>query len=190
MLCCIDDVAMFVKQPKLFRLATRAGRIVSDHGRETDGAALLETVIIVPVILILLSGLLEFGTLMFNKLELDTGLRDAARYLARCQDYMNGTPVYGCSTDQAKDIAVYGNTYAGNVVPAGTKARVFGLTIGAVTITLNKFPSGGTCTNVTTTVCVVRVAADFNYAGGPLLGLVGLSPIHVASFHEERVVGW
>src|SRR5262249_27322160 len=169
--------------------------------RENSGAALLETVIVVPVILVFVAGILEFGTLLFNKLELETGLSDAARYLARCQDYLTGTSVYGCTVAKAKNIAVYGT----DSPASGAKARVYGLpaccaAIPQLTIAATKdaspnstFPgtsgasvlySGGQ------TVYVVHVSADYNYAGGPLLGLTGLAAIHVAAFDEERVIGW
>ena len=163
---------------------------------ETDGRALLETVIIVPVIFLFLAGILEFGTLLFNKLELETGLSDAARYLARCQDYVTGTSTYGCTVAKAKNIALYGT----EAPPTGSKTRVFGLTSTGITIasTVSGSPnstfsgkSGNTLLySGGQTVYVIHVGADFNYPGGPFLKLIGLTSIHMTAFDEERVIGW
>ena len=148
--------------------------------RDNDGAALAEAILITPVVLFLLVGILEFGAVLYNKIQVETGLRDAARYMARCQDYWNllnppsvTPPTFGCSEDSALDIAVSGP-------PGDTRPLVPGWAVSDVTVT--QLLRDGTW--------VVRVETEFNYPGGPLLGLIGLPLVRMAARHDERVIGW
>jgi hypothetical protein len=141
----------------------RAGTLA----REESGAALIETIIVLPVMIVFLVGILEFGMLLFAKLQVETGLRDAARYLARCQ------PGFGCSQATARNIAVFGN-----IAGTGT-ARVEGWGIGDVTISA----AAGLG-------LPVRVSTDFDYPGSPLISFIGLASINVTAFHEDRYIGF
>lgn len=135
--------------------------------REEGGAVLVETIIVVPVMIVFLVGILEFGMLLFAKLQVETGLRDAARYLARCQ------PGFGCSQTTARNIAVYGNVAgSGNV-------RVEGWGTGDITIS-----------SAAGLGLPVRVSTDFDYPGSPLIGFIGLASINVTAFHEDRYIGF
>jgi Flp pilus assembly protein TadG len=51
--------------------------------RDEEGTALIEGAIIVPVLCILLFGVYEFSWFFYQQHLISTGLRDAARYLAR-----------------------------------------------------------------------------------------------------------
>lgn len=152
---------------RVFKVRIAAWRRARALRRQESGAAMLETIITVPVMIVFLVGILEFGMLLFAKLQVETGLRDAARYMARCQ------PGFGCSQAIARNIAVFGNV-AGNGGP-----RVEGWGTGDVTIT----PAPGLGERV-------RVATDFDYPGSPLLGFIGLANINVTAFHEDRYIGW
>lgn len=144
--------------------------------REESGASLAETIIILPVMIVFLAGILEFGAFLFTKLEVETGLRDASRYLARCSQQ----PGFKCATLTdgeaiAKNIALYGN-------PAGTGSkRVVDWSAGDITFTVETIPSG------------TKVVAEtsFSYAGSPVLGFLGVgASLPIATFHEDRYVGW
>lgn len=155
---------------------------------ETDGAVMVETLLILPVIIVLLAGILEFGSVLFKKVELEAGLRDAARYVARCQDYVTGASVYGCSIDAARNIAVYGD-------PSGSGgARVQGLAPENIYIPPDRVYQGKQGNTFLYSggkdVRVIRLEATFDYPGGPLLRLLGLPLVRMSAFHEEVVVGW
>ena len=153
-----------------------------------DGAAMLEALLVLPVILILAAGIFEFGAVLYYKLEMETGLRDAARYLARCKDITAplGSPVFGCSEAQARSIAAYG--------ASGSTPRVPGWAPGDVTISYRTIANpivGGEATyNSTSDVLIVVASSDINYAGGNLLALVGIPFVQMAARHEERYIGW
>lgn len=166
---------------------------------ETDGAAMLETIIIAPVVLIFLAGILEFGALLFYKVEFETGLRDAARYLARCQDNPNNpapsTVIYGCTVTAAQNIAVY----ASKDVPSPGSPRVVGWQPSDVVVDspapiLISNPvdplTGDSPYRGPAQIYVVRVSSTISYPGGPLLGLIGFASIPMTAFHEERFIGW
>src|SRR5688572_16566479 len=70
--------------------------------REERGAALVETTLLMPFLLFTCAGVFEFGNLFYQKLLIEAGVRDAARYVARC------TTTFPCSDTIAANIAVYG----------------------------------------------------------------------------------
>ena len=74
--------------------------------RERDGAAMTEAILAVPILIMLAFGMLEFGSLFWQREQIETGLRDAARYMARCR---HDTAV--CQT-VARNLAYYGSVSA------------------------------------------------------------------------------
>jgi hypothetical protein len=145
-----------------------ATRIIRRFRSEESGTALVETLITLPIFIIFMAGILEFGALLYTKQQVETGLRDASRYLARCPT----DPVYGCSANIAINIALNGS-------PAGGTPRVQDWTAGDITIT----PAAGLGTPV-------RVSTDFNYQGSPIIGFLGITSIRITAFHEDRYIGW
>jgi len=152
---------------------------------------MVEALVIAPVILIFLAGVLEFGGMLVSKIEIETGLRDAARYLARCQD-----SAYGCDATIASNIAVYGTPVVSDPPPS---PRVPGWQTSDIVIDpsgpkLVNNPAdcgGGTpCYRGGANIYVVRVETDVDYPGGTLLGLIGMASISMTAFHEERYIGW
>lgn len=158
--------AMRIERTRPQATSRRRGR--RRFWRADSGSALVETITIAPIMIVFLVGILEFGALLYAKLEVETGLRAAARYTARCQNI-----TFGCSDAMARNIAIYGNA-------AGTGGpRVQGWTTGDITIT----PAAAVG-------AAVRVDTNFNYAGSPLLSLIGLASITVTAFHEDRYIGF
>ena len=51
--------------------------------RDSEGTALVEATIVIPVLLVLLFGVFEFSALFWRQQLISTGVRDAARYLSR-----------------------------------------------------------------------------------------------------------
>jgi Flp pilus assembly protein TadG len=148
---------------------------------------------VTPLMISLSAGVFEFGNLIHQKLLIEAGLRDAARYAARCNSafYTEAGLTIDCAGN-AENIAVYGN-------PAGTgPTRVAEWSTADVTVNMTyltvpvttdadgnqNYRSSGT------SVYTVRVDTSFTYAGTSLLAYLGLSPITLAASHEERSVGW
>lgn len=164
--------------------------------REQRGTALVEMALIAPLMLILSAGVFEFGNLIHQKLLMEAGLSDGARFAARCntQLYANAGLVIDCD-DIATNIAVFGNA-------AGTgSARISGWQKADVTVTVadpvsnpldchNAVDSAGVVQYRSTTaqVCIVRAAGTLDYSGVGMLSLLSIGTITLNGFHEERLI--
>jgi Flp pilus assembly protein TadG len=157
--------------------------------REEGGAILVEMALITPLMLSLSAGVFEFGNLIQKKLLIEAGLRDAARYAARCRPI--GT---ACST-AAANLAVTG-TITGDGTATGT-ARVSGWTAGSVTVqpqyqSVAAVDGSGNLIyrSSTANVYTVRVSTSFDYTGVSLLSYLGFGTITLTGAQEERYIGW
>ncbi|MCQ8817608.1 pilus assembly protein [Mesorhizobium sp. M7A.F.Ca.CA.001.07.2.1] len=159
--------------------------------RDPSGTALVEMALIAPLMLILSAGVFEFGNLIHEKLLMEAGLSDGARFAARCnsQLYTNAGLTIDCA-DIATNIAVFGN--ATGTAPA----RIAGWQKANVTMTI---AASGSChdavvagvtqyRSTTAQVCIVRAAGTFGYSGVGILYLLGIGPITLNGFHEERLI--
>src|SRR3712207_158838 len=54
--------------------------------RDVRGTAAIESALAFPFIVAMVAGLIEFGSLLYNFELIQTGVRDASRYLARVAD--------------------------------------------------------------------------------------------------------
>lgn len=144
------------------------------------GSVLTETIIAVPLLTILAVGMLEFGNMLWQRHQMQVGVRDAARYWARCRPGTDpANPVMRCSLATARNLAFYGN-------PAGTGAlRVPGWdNASELTITPATPPAVPTATDL-----VVATAA-FPYQGSPLFSVLGLGSVELGYTYTLRYNGW
>lgn len=153
--------------------------------RQDLGTVLTETIIAVPLLTILAIGMLEFGNILWQRHQMEVGVRDAARYWARCRPTVptaTGTADFmPCEIDIAKNIAFFGN-------PAGTGPwRVPGWD-GSETEHLEITPT--TPPGVPTATDVVQATGQFDYRGSPLIGALNLGTITLSYTHEQRYIGW
>ncbi|WP_281015615.1 TadE/TadG family type IV pilus assembly protein [Mesorhizobium sp. M00.F.Ca.ET.216.01.1.1] len=159
--------------------------------RDRRGAVLVEMTLITPLMLILSAGVFEFGNLIHEKLLMEAGLSDASRFAARCnsQLYTQAGLTIDCA-DIAANIAVFGNA-------AGTgSARVSGWQKADVTVTIAAPASCHDAVvasvtkyrSTTAQVCIVRAAGSLAYSGVGMLAFIGIGPITLNGFHEERLI--
>ncbi|MCV3240678.1 TadE/TadG family type IV pilus assembly protein [Mesorhizobium sp. ZC-5] len=161
--------------------------------RDEHGSALVEMTLIAPLMIALSAGVFEFGNLIHQKLLIEAGLRDGARYASRCNSQMYsdyGFAAIDCAAN-AENIALYGN-----IADTGT-VRVPGLTADNITIDIanlvdceNAVDGAGVTQyrSVTPLVCIVRASSTFDYPGVGLLDLLGIGPITLNGVHEERII--
>ncbi|UTY46597.1 TadE/TadG family type IV pilus assembly protein [Sinorhizobium fredii] len=140
-----------------------------------DGAVLAEALVAVPFVTLFAVGILEFGSIMWERMQIDAGLRDAGRYLSRCRPT---SPTYTatCSAATAKTIAYYGT----QTPAAGTALRVPGWGPGLADITVTPVSADGTIT----------LATAHLYETSPLFGWLGIDAVTISASHEERYMGW
>lgn len=170
----------FRRRPPKRLFTAKANRFRRFLSRE-DGAVLLETTIMLPLLLTLCAGVFEFGSLFYQRMLVETGVRDAGRYMSRCT-------LAGCSEAVARNIAVFGDPGGG-----GT-ARVDGWTTGDVTFTYiqttNDDGAGNRLYRGGGQIVTVRVSSTVSLSSTGLLDYLGISPWEVTATHEQRVVGW
>lgn len=166
-------------------MLTALRHIIQRFNSDDKGAALVEVAIVTPFVLLLSAGVFEFGNILNTRMLLDAGVKDAARYMARCSSDWDT-----CS-GLAKNLAVNGAVTGGS-------ARVTGWTTGQITITpAVSTPAIDSATGTelylssTSNVVVVEVSTSYPYPDlgyWSYLGFSGQLALTVA--HQERVFGW
>src|SRR6266852_6341633 len=100
----------------LLRVLTTMKPVKSLH-RNDEGSALIEAAVLVPMMFSLVFGVFEFSWYFYQQQLIETGVRDAARYLTRIQLTTSGaTP---CTQIDSTTGTLY-KTYAQNIALYGT----------------------------------------------------------------------
>ena len=157
-------------------------RILQSLWRDSEGSALIEGALVVPILCTLVFGVFEFSWLFYQQHLISTGIRDAARYIAR-----NANPNDVTIQTGAKNLATTGAI-------DGNTARVSGWWTHDVDITyasvdnpvavngLTPFRGGAVIQSVT-------VSTTFAVPSLGFFGLLGLKPPAITVSHQERVIG-
>src|SRR5258706_15932819 len=82
--------------------------------RDQDGSALVEGAVLVPLLFLLLFGVYEFSWFFYQQHLASTGIRDAARYLARVVHACNAySPTWASEEAYARNLATSGSINGG-----------------------------------------------------------------------------
>ncbi|RWM06572.1 MAG: pilus assembly protein [Mesorhizobium sp.] len=165
-------------------------RQLARFSRDQCGAVLVEMTLVAPLMLTLSAGVFEFGNLIHDKLLMEAGLTDGARFAARCnsQIYTDaGLAAINCASI-ATNIAVYGNV-AGTGSPRVPNWQTANVTVTIGTGCHDAVVGGVTQYRSTTAqVCVVQASGTYPYTGIGMLSLIGLGPITLSGSHQERLM--
>jgi Flp pilus assembly protein TadG len=146
---------------------------------------LIEATILVPVLMTLMYGLFEFSWYFQKQQLVESGIRDAARYLARVAPETGTNPcTYSSPIDyptNAQNIAVTG-------VTSGGTARVPGWTIGSVTFSCGTVNNSGGTYEGGPTIYIVTASTSFQDSLG-FFSMLGLPTPNLTASHSERSVG-
>lgn len=171
-----------------FQVTRRLSALLRRFRRSTRGAILVETLIVVPVVVIFAVGLVEFGSLFWQRQQLQAGVRDAARYVSRCET--EAVEMSNCSFDIARNLAFFGTTDP----QPDTPLRVRGWYEDAqLAISLTDVNAAGAAVDAGDEDAVARlvtVTGTATYTGSPLFGLLRIADIEFAYSHQERFIGW
>jgi Flp pilus assembly protein TadG len=130
-----------------------------DASKQQRGFAIVEFLIILPLLLLLLLGTAEFGRTLYQYNTLTKAVRDGARYLATNAPLGSTNSIVIDATDQAEteNLVVYGNSLGAGapLLPGLTTADV---TVGCM-------GGGMSCTGVEHIVVTAR------YAYQPMIGV-------------------
>jgi hypothetical protein len=156
--------------------------------RNEDGTALLEGAIVVPVLCILLFGVYEFSWFFYQQHLISTGLRDAARFMARLPAACN--PVsFNWSFDQAsaKNLATTGSINGG-------AARVNGWTAASIRLECKAIENPVEANGLSAfrggpVIYVVTASTRFTDPALGFLGFLALKTPIISVSHSERVIG-
>ena len=177
-------------------------RIIMTLRSDERGAALLEMALMLPFLFALIFGIFEFGNFFSQYQLVQSGARDAARYLSRVTDTTSTSPcgASGCLTPcdplvlaekvgNAQSIAVYGAI-------GGSTKRVSWMGTGDIavdyaTVIANPMISGyPTYRGPTSGIRIIKVTATPTYSDAiGLLGAIGLGTIKISVQHQERCIG-
>ena len=138
--------------------------------------------IITPMMLTLAAGVFEFSNIIHTKLLLEAGVRDGARYIARCNRVSNEA---ACET-AGKAIAVNGGSGTARV--SGWATTDVSVAYDSVAITVDGDGLSNYRSNLAT-VRTVRVTSNYAYAGTGLGSYIGLGAVTLSVSHEQRVLG-
>jgi hypothetical protein len=140
----------------------------------TAGSILVEAMLVIPVVTIFAVGVLEFGNVLWQRQQLQTGVRDAARYWSRCRPDFSF-----CSHEIARNLAFYGNPggVGGLRVPNWSAAA--DLEIEPILPPPAPQPDD-----------LVVVTGRVEYRSSPLFGVLLINPIVISYTHSERYIGW
>jgi Flp pilus assembly protein TadG len=145
--------------------------------RTDSGAALVEAAIVLPIVLVLVGGVYEFGFFIYQDQLATSGVRDAARYLALTSD-----PTDVTNQTDARNLAVTGSIGGGPPRVAGWSPSDISIAVDAVDNSADTYSGGAT-------IQLVTVSTSFLDSTLGFLGLLGLKAPTITASHEERVVG-
>ena len=149
---------------------------------DRHGASMVETAIMLPVVMLLGMGAVEFSRGLQQYHEIVTGVADAARYLSHTADPAT-------SATYAKQIAVYGQI-------GGSTKRVSWWSVGDVTVTIRTIANTRNATTGVRTyrgpdpIKIVKVSTTATYPGFGFLKFLGFnSGLSFGVYQEDRVIG-
>ena len=137
-----------------------------------------------PVLVPLILGVFEFSWYFHKQQLVESGVRDAARYLARSNAGVSDANPCNDTTAvaNAKNIATNG------IISGGT-ARVPTWAVGSVTITCPSFDNSGAGYLGAATIYRVTVSTSFADPALGFFGLLGLPVPNLSASHTERSIG-
>jgi len=144
--------------------------------RNHEGTALIEGALVIPVLFLLSFGVYEFSWYFYQQQLIQTGLRDAARYMARSVDPTAAN--FNCTTSVASFATAAQNLATRGTIDATGALRVSGWT----TVTF-------TCSTPAANIYAVTANTNFAEPSLGFLGFLGLPALTIAVSHQERIIG-
>ena len=159
-----------------------------------DGSVMAEALIAIPFLTIFAAGILEFGNIFWQRMQIQNGLRDAVRFVSRCG--ATSTFTMYCATynsDGTLEDAVPGESVAKTLAFYGTTStnappRVPGWGPDPSDITIVKTVDPNS-PDPTRPDYIVTASTNHAYAVH-LLGWLGLDTIHIKSYQQEHFNEW
>jgi Flp pilus assembly protein TadG len=166
--------------------------IAARFGREQTGAVLVEMTLVTPFLLLLSAGVFEFSNILLTRLSIEAGVKDAARYLARCAPTLSANCI-----SNAQKLAVTGT------IDGSGAARVSGWTTAAIAVVPSSVCTSASANCIAVLdgtgdelyrsngnyVTVIDVSTSYTYSGTGLWAYLGFGALTLTASHEERAIG-
>jgi Flp pilus assembly protein TadG len=149
---------------------------------DNRGVAAVEAALTFPFLVAVSAGLFEFGSMFYNFQLMQTGVRDAGRYLSRVPDL-------AAAEDSAKRLAVTGSILSGQTARVGWWKTEHVQISYRTTANPRNATTGLRNYRGADTITTIRVSTTAPYEGMGLLSAIGLSTTQIGASHEERYVG-
>jgi Flp pilus assembly protein TadG len=160
-------------------------RSIASVWKDAEGSVLIEATVLLPMLLTLMLGLFEFSWYFHKQQLVESGVRDAARYLARVA--LDGTNP--CSLTTPVDFAANARNIAVTGLSSGGTARVPGWTTGNVTLSCATFNNSGAAYEGGATIYLVTASTNFADPALGFFGLLSLTAPNLSASHVERSIG-
>ncbi|WP_197033736.1 TadE/TadG family type IV pilus assembly protein [Bradyrhizobium sp. URHD0069] len=161
-------------------------RSIESLWHDNEGSVLIEATILMPFLVTLMFGLFEFSWYFHKQQLVESGVRDAARYLARTA--LDTTPPTN-PCDNATFVANAKNIATKGAISGGT-ARVSGWGVGLVKIEcLPSIDNSAGAYSGATTIYPVIVSTTFADPDLGYFGMLGLTVPYLSASHTERSIG-
>ncbi len=159
--------------------------------RDQRGAALVEFVLVAPLLVLLAAGLAECGLMLHQQQIITKSVRDAARYAARTPYVfktcpLNGQPEWAQMVIDTKEVALRGsvNASAPLLIPTWNNASM--VTVADTCVAPGTLVSPAPGSNIP----VITVTASAPYAGATgFFGFLGLTTFNLTAAHTQMWTG-
>jgi Flp pilus assembly protein TadG len=149
---------------------------------DQSGLSMIELAVVLPVLMTIGLGAMEFGNLIYVQHLIANGVRDGGRYAA-------GLPYdAGNATQTAANSAKIANIVTNGVDTGGT-ARVAGWLPGSVTVAYTTIDNSAQSYRGPLSLPVVTVSTSYSYQPLGFLGFLGMGAQTLTFSHQERVIG-
>lgn len=151
-----------------------------DLHKNTEGSAILEATIIIPVLIFLMVGVMDFGLAYSSVSEAQKSIRSATRYLSKLP--MSRLCDVSGGQKEAKQLALYGNPSAtsGNTIIPDWQ-------LSDITITLTPACASPPSTSPIDTKINIKADVRYQALAWRALGFAGTMTLKTE--HEERWIG-
>jgi TadE-like protein len=157
-------------------------RSVASVWRDAEGSVLIEATVLTPMLVMLMFGLFEFSWYFHKQQLVESGVRDAARYLARTAPDGTDPCSQAAFVANAQNIAVTG-------VATGGTPRVAGWSPGSVILSCAAFNNSGEDYEGGPTIYLVTADTNFVDPALGFFGILGLTAPNLSASHTERSIG-
>lgn len=161
-------------------------RSVASAWRDDEGSVLVEATILMPFLVTLIFGLFEFSWYFHKQQLVESGVRDAARYLARVAPDDGTDP---CTLTIPVDFKARAKNIAVNGAATGGTARVPGWTTGSVTISCATVSNSSGAYQGYSTLYIITATTNFADPALGYFGMLGLTTPNLSASHAERSIG-